>query len=229
MTASRDDMKARTSKSRTAKETPNKERGGKVISMKSRRPLRAASKKHGDMAAAQRVLSLEAEGIAALARTLNADFSRALDLIMACQGRVIVSGMGKSGHVAHKIAATLASTGTPAFFVHPAEASHGDLGMIASGDVVLALSNSGETAELSDLVAHTRRFRIPLVAITGRSPSSLADNADVALVLPAAVVVGILMVGARAMHMKIGDPWKKSVPAVVMLTLCLLIGWGTRG
>jgi len=201
-------MKARTAKSRAAKQTPNKERGGKVISMKSRRPLRAGSKKLGDMASAQRVFSLEAEGIAALARTLNADFSRALDLIMACQGRVIVSGMGKSGHVAHKIAATLASTGTPAFFVHPAEASHGDLGMIARGDVVLALSNSGETAELSDLVAHTRRFRIPLIAITGRKPSSLADTADVALMLPAAAEacpMGLAPTTSTTMTLALGD------------------------
>jgi len=201
-------MKVRTAKSRTAKETPNKERSAKVISMKSRRPLRAGSKKLGDMAAAQRVFSLEAEGIAALARALDADFSRALDYIMACQGRVIVSGMGKSGHVAHKIAATLASTGTPAFFVHPGEASHGDLGMIARGDVVLALSNSGETAELSDLVAHTRRFRIPLVAITGRKPSSLADNADVALVLPAAAEacpMGLAPTTSTTMTLALGD------------------------
>ncbi|HEY4134470.1 MAG TPA: SIS domain-containing protein, partial [Alphaproteobacteria bacterium] len=175
-------MKARTAKSRATKETT-----GKVIPIKSRPTLRAASKNAhpGDVTAAERVFALEAEGIAALARTLDAGFSHALDLMMACQGRVVVSGMGKSGHVAHKIAATLASTGTPAFFVHPGEASHGDLGMITRGDVVLALSNSGETAELTDLVAHTRRFRIPLIAITSRRPSSLADNADVALVLPA--------------------------------------------
>ena len=95
-------------------------------------------------------------------------FARAVDLLDAVTGRVVVSGMGKSGHVARKIAATLASTGTPALFVHPAEASHGDLGMIVAGDAVLALSNSGETAELADLVGHTRRFALPLVAITAR-------------------------------------------------------------
>jgi arabinose-5-phosphate isomerase len=201
-------MKARTAKSRTTKETPNKERGAKVISMKSRKALRLAPVNAGDMAAAQRVFNLEAEGIAALARTLDADFSRALDLLMACQGRVVVSGMGKSGHVAHKIAATLASTGTPAFFVHPGEASHGDLGMITRGDVVLALSNSGETAELTDLVAHTRRFRIPLIAITGRKPSSLADNADVALVLPAAAEacpMGLAPTTSTTMTLALGD------------------------
>lgn len=200
-------MKARTAKPRAAK-TPTKARDDKVIALKTRRPLRVATKKQGDMAAAQRVFSLEADGIAALAGALNADFSRALDLIMACQGRVIVSGMGKSGHVAHKIAATMASTGTPSFFVHPAEASHGDLGMITRGDVVLALSNSGETAELSDLVAHTRRFRIPLIAITGRKPSSLADNADVALVLPAAAEacpMGLAPTTSTTMTLALGD------------------------
>ncbi len=205
-------MKARTAKPRAPKETPSKDRGAKVISMKSRKALRVApeqgSRHAGDMAAAQRVFNLEAEGIAALARTLDADFSRALDLMMACQGRVVVSGMGKSGHVAHKIAATLASTGTPAFFVHPGEASHGDLGMITRGDVVLALSNSGETAELTDLVAHTRRFRIPLIAITGRKPSSLADNADVALVLPAAAEacpMGLAPTTSTTMTLALGD------------------------
>jgi arabinose-5-phosphate isomerase len=100
------------------------------------------------------------------------------------QGRAVVTGMGKSGHIAHKIAATMASTGTPAFFVHPGEASHGDLGMITSGDVVIALSFSGETAELADLVAYTKRFDIPLVGITGSGASALAEAASVALVLP---------------------------------------------
>ncbi|HEY4134409.1 MAG TPA: KpsF/GutQ family sugar-phosphate isomerase [Alphaproteobacteria bacterium] len=209
-------MKARTAKSRATKETT-----GKVIAIRPRTTLRAAAgqpqaqsksrakgAKAGDLSAAERVFALEAEGIAALARTLDADFSRALDLMMACQGRVVVSGMGKSGHVAHKIAATLASTGTPAFFVHPGEASHGDLGMITRGDVVLALSNSGETAELTDLVAHTRRFRIPLIAITSRRPSSLADNADVALVLPAvaeACPMGLAPTTSTTMSLALGD------------------------
>ena len=111
-------------------------------------------------------------------------FARAVDLLERVTGRVVVSGMGKSGHVARKIAATLASTGTPALFVHPAEASHGDLGMIVAGDAVLALSNSGETAELADLVEHTRRFALPLVVISARAGSTLANAADVALILP---------------------------------------------
>jgi arabinose-5-phosphate isomerase len=116
--------------------------------------------------------------------------------------------MGKSGHVARKIAATLASTGTPAQFVHPAEASHGDLGMVAAGDAVLALSNSGDTAELSDIVAYAARVRIPLVAMTRRSPSPLADAADVALVLPAteeACSLGLAPTTSTTMMLALGD------------------------
>mgnify|MGYP001545546787 CR=1 FL=1 len=145
-----------------------------------------------DIAAARHVLQLEGQGLAALAAALDDSFSRALDLMAGVgRGRVVVSGMGKSGHVARKIAATLASTGTPAIFVHPSEASHGDLGMIArpdgggrDGDVVICLSNSGETLELGDLVAYTRRFAIPLIAIVGRAPSALGQAADATLLLP---------------------------------------------
>ncbi|MGZ5854901.1 MAG: KpsF/GutQ family sugar-phosphate isomerase, partial [Xanthobacteraceae bacterium] len=108
------------------------------------------------------------------------------ETIRNARGRVIVSGMGKSGHIGHKIAATLSSTGTPAFFVHPAEASHGDLGMITADDVVLALSWSGETAELKSLIDYSRRFRIPLIAVTAVTGSTLAEAADVALILPQA-------------------------------------------
>jgi arabinose-5-phosphate isomerase len=136
------------------------------------------------LASARRVLELESEGLRALAGALNEGFAAALDLLAAATGRVIVTGMGKNSHIGAKIAATLASTGTAAYFVHPAEASHGDLGMIARGDALLALSNSGETPELADIVAYTRRFAIPLIAITGRAQSTLARNADVALVLP---------------------------------------------
>jgi arabinose-5-phosphate isomerase len=138
-----------------------------------------------DLKAARRVLAVEGEALAALSAALNEDFVRAIDLLSAVTGRVVATGMGKSGHVARKIAATLASTGTPAFYVHPGEASHGDLGMLTQGDAVLALSFSGETAELADLVAHTRRFRLPLVGIVGRKQSALAEQADCALVLPA--------------------------------------------
>ena len=137
-----------------------------------------------DLEAGRRVLAAEAEALAQLGRMLDASFTRALDLLAATTGRVVVSGMGKSGLVGRKIAATLASTGTPAQYVHPGEASHGDLGMIAEGDAILALSNSGETPELADLLAHSRRFAIPLVAITARAGSTLAQTADVALILP---------------------------------------------
>ncbi len=133
---------------------------------------------------ARRVLATEMEGLRALSAALDGNFARAVRLIGAVTGRVIVTGMGKSGHVANKIAATLASTGTPAQYVHPAEASHGDLGMITPSDAVLALSNSGETAELSDIVAYAKLRRIPLISITGRADSVLARAADVSLVIP---------------------------------------------
>ncbi len=133
---------------------------------------------------AQRVLTVEAEALTALAASLDGAFTQAVERLAQVKGRVVVSGMGKSGHVGRKIAATLASTGTPAMFVHPGEASHGDLGMITSDDAVIALSNSGETTELGDLVAYTRRFGITLVGMTGRPESSLAQAADIALVLP---------------------------------------------
>ena len=140
-----------------------------------------------DLDAGRRVLRLEAEGIDALAKALDETFPRLLDMLAAVTGRVTVTGMGKSGHIARKIAATLASTGTPAQFVHPGEASHGDLGMIAPGeDAVLAMSNSGDTSELSDIIAYTRRYSIPLAAMTGRHDSSLAEAADVAIILPQA-------------------------------------------
>ena len=139
---------------------------------------------------ALRTLEAEAGGITALAAAihdgLGRSFIAAVELIRGAKGRVIVTGMGKSGHVARKIAATLASTGTPAFFVHPGEASHGDLGMITPDDVIMALSWSGETAELKDLIDYSRRFRIGLVAITADADSTLGKAADVALVLPQA-------------------------------------------
>ena len=137
----------------------------------------------GDLSAGRAVLETEAAALVALAARLDGSFVRALDLLAAATGRVVVTGMGKSGHVARKIAATLASTGTPALFVHPAEASHGDLGMITQADAVLALSNSGETPELADLIDYARRFAIPLVGVTGRTGSALAEHADVALIL----------------------------------------------
>ncbi len=162
----------------------------------------------GDLGVARAVLRTEAAGLQALAGSLGGSFARAVDLLAAATGRVVVSGMGKSGHVARKVAATLASTGTPALFVHPAEASHGDLGMIVPGDAVLALSNSGETVELADLVAHSRRFALPLVAITARAGSALALAADVALTLPDAAEacpMGLAPTTSTTMQMALGD------------------------
>lgn len=134
--------------------------------------------------AARKVLTLEAEALIALSQSLDASLVQAIERLETIQGRIVVTGMGKSGHVARKIAATLASTGTPAFFVHPGEASHGDLGMITKGDAVLALSNSGETSELADILAYTRRYGIFLIAMTSRAESALGQAADVNLLLP---------------------------------------------
>lgn len=133
---------------------------------------------------AARVIAREIEGLNALGVMFDDTFDALVLRIAALKGRVIISGMGKSGHIARKIAATLASTGTPAYFVHPSEASHGDLGMITPDDLVICLSNSGETAELRDVIAYTRRFAIPLVALVRRQSSVLADAADTAFVLP---------------------------------------------
>lgn len=178
----------------------------------------AQTKSFDDIDVARRVLSIEATALTALARGLDERFTRAIDLLAGdevrgrvvpeARGRVVVSGMGKSGHIARKIAATMASTGTPAIFVHPAEASHGDLGMVLPGDRVLALSNSGETAELADLVAHTRRFAMPLVAITSRAESTLALASDVALILPnepEAAPVGPAPTTSTTMQLALGD------------------------
>ena len=141
------------------------------------------------IASALRTLDTERDGVAALAAAmcdgLGASFVTAVETIRNARGRVIVTGMGKSGHVGRKIAATLASTGTPAFFVHAADASHGDLGMITPDDVMLALSWSGETEELKDLINYSRRFRIPLIAVTVSADSTLGKSADVVLALPA--------------------------------------------
>src|SRR6266571_5452174 len=137
------------------------------------------------LASAFRTLETESDGLAALAAAmadgLAAPFTAAVETIRAARGRVVVTGMGKSGHIARKIAATLASTGTPAFFLHPAEAGHGDLGMITRQDAVLALSNSGETPELVLLLPHLKRLGVPLIVMTGKSESTLARAASVAL------------------------------------------------
>jgi arabinose-5-phosphate isomerase len=145
--------------------------------------LAATTQKQG-LATAVRVLEIEARALQELAGFINGSFTQAVEMIFNAEGRVVVTGMGKSGHIGKKIAATLASTGTPAFFVHPAETSHGDMGMIVRGDIVLALSNSGEAKELNDLIEYTRRFAIPLIGITTRPDSTLATRADIALLLP---------------------------------------------
>jgi arabinose-5-phosphate isomerase len=130
---------------------------------------------------AARTFAIEAAALETLRTALDGAFARACRLCLACSGRIVVSGMGKSGHVAHKIAATLASTGSPAFFLHPAEASHGDLGMLTRGDLLLALSNSGETAELLAMLPQVKRLAVPLLALTGNPLSTLARAADVHL------------------------------------------------
>ncbi|WP_171133593.1 MULTISPECIES: SIS domain-containing protein [unclassified Ruegeria] len=133
---------------------------------------------------ARQVVTDEARALDVLADGLDEHFAEAVHMILQASGRLIVSGIGKSGHIGHKIAATLASTGTPAYFVHPAEASHGDLGMVSKGDVVLAISNSGEAPELANLLAFTRRFGIPLIGLSSKPESSLMKQADVHLLIP---------------------------------------------
>ena len=172
--------------------------------MRAARPLDADQL----IATGRRVIGIEAEALAELAATLGPSFAAAVELMLAARGRVIVSGMGKSGHVARKLAATLASTGTPALFVHPAEASHGDLGMITGEDVVVLLSNSGETPELADLIAYTRRFAIPLIGVAREAESTLLRQADLAIVLPKApeaCSVGLAPTTSTTMTMALGD------------------------
>ena len=177
---------------------------------RSKAPLHAVSGEAaaGDLAAARRVLTTAAQALTGLAEALDGDFSHAVGMILAAKGRVIVSGMGKSGHVARKIAATLSSTGTPAYFVHPAEASHGDMGAITKQDVLLLLSKGGETAELSDLLTYAKRFRIPLIAMAYNGDSTLAKAADVALLLPDApesCAIGMAPTTSTTMMMALGD------------------------
>ena len=161
---------------------------------------------------ALRTIATERAGLdalhAALADGLGGPFADAIAMIRASSGRVIVSGMGKSGHVGRKLTATLASTGTPAHFVHPAEASHGDLGMVQPEDVVIALSWSGEAVELSAIVGYTRRFRVGLIAITANRDSALGREADIPLVLPKAEEAcpnGLAPTTSTTMQMALGD------------------------
>lgn len=136
------------------------------------------------LASGQRVIRTEIDALEQLNQALGDVFVRAVETVIACDGRVILAGVGKSGHVARKISATLASTGTPSLYIHPTEASHGDLGMIARGDIVIALSRSGETKELDDLITYTRRFSVPLIAMTAIEASTLGKAADICLSVP---------------------------------------------
>ncbi len=157
---------------------------------------------------AQRVLATEADALRRLGAELSADFDPVVARLLAVTGRVIVSGMGKSGHVAGKIAATLASTGTPAQAVHPGEASHGDLGMITRADAVVLISNSGETRELADIIGHCARFAIPLIAMTKRRDSTLGRAAEFVLDLPdapEACAIGMAPTTSTTMAMALGD------------------------
>ena len=176
------------------------------IRVKAAKP---AGNRNRDLAAARRVLDHARNALAGLSDTLNGDFTRAVEAILQIEGRVIVSGMGKSGHIARKIAATLASTGTPAHFIHPAEASHGDLGMVTRSDALMLLSYGGETSELADLITYSRRIRIPLIAITaGTTDSTLVQACDVALVLPKAqeaCPMGLAPTTSTTMMLVLGD------------------------
>ncbi len=157
---------------------------------------------------AKRVLKIEAEAVSALIEKLNSDFEKAVEIIFNSKGRVVVTGMGKSGLVGKKIAATLASTGTPAFFLHPAEASHGDLGMVTPEDVIIAISNSGETAELVDLIPFLKRFNVSLISMTGNPDSTLSRVADVTIdvsVKEEACPMGIVPTASTTATMAMGD------------------------
>ncbi len=164
------------------------------------------------IASATRTLQLEAEGLDALMAALAGDlvdgFAEAIELLHSCRGRVIVTGMGKSGHVGLKVAATLSSTGSPAYFVHPSEASHGDLGMITREDVIVAFSWSGETVELGNIVSYSRRFAVPLIAVTSNPGSTLGQAAEIVLALPQAKEAcphGLAPTTSTVMQLALGD------------------------
>lgn len=164
--------------------------------------------KDGILDIARKVLKTEAEAVHALIKKLDKDFEKAVDIVYSSRGRVVISGMGKSGLVGKKIAATLASTGTPAFFLHPAEASHGDLGMVTERDVVIAISNSGETDELISLIPFLKRFRVKLISMTGNPASTLAKSSDVTLdisVKEEACPMGIVPTASTTATMALGD------------------------
>jgi arabinose-5-phosphate isomerase len=163
---------------------------------------------HAYLALGIAVLKAEAEAVAALIDRLDSGFEQACELILSCKGRIVVTGMGKSGHIGNKIAATLASTGSPAFFMHPGEASHGDLGMITEHDLVIALSNSGETSEITLLLPMLKRMGIPLIALTGKPQSTLARTADIHLdvsVTKEACPLGLAPTSSTTASLAMGD------------------------
>ena len=187
-------------------------RRGATRSKKTSAELATTSNAADSVASALRTLELESDGLAALAALLAGDlsepFAAAVAVLKQARGRVIVTGIGKSGHIGQKIAATFASTGTPAFFVHPSEASHGDLGMITRDDVVLAISWSGETVELANIITYSRRFAVPLISITSKAQSALGRAADVALELPKvkeACPHGLAPTTSTTMQLALGD------------------------
>jgi arabinose-5-phosphate isomerase len=170
--------------------------------------IASASHEQADLLAARRVLQFAREALGALSDQLDSAFCKAVDILLAVRGRVVVSGMGKSGNVGRKVAATLSSTGTPAQFVHPAEASHGDLGALTRADALLMLSYSGDTAELSDLITYAKRFGIPLIGMAGNPNSTLITASDVALVLPKAqeaCPMGMAPTTSTTMMLALGD------------------------
>jgi len=165
-------------------------------------------KSQNPVATARRVLEIEGSAVLGLAQDLPSDFTSAVDAILKNRGRVILSGIGKSGHIARKISSTLASTGTPSAFVHPSEASHGDLGMITQADLVILISNSGETAELRDIVAHVARFSIPMIGISGQANSTLMNAATYKLTLPPvqeACINGLAPTTSTTITLALGD------------------------
>lgn len=161
-----------------------------------------------DIEVAKQTIEREIEALRAMESELDGTLTKALDIMEQTKGRVIVTGMGKSGHIARKICATMASTGTPSFFLHPGEASHGDLGMITAGDVVIAISNSGESRELSDILNYCRRYGVPLIAITKNPESSLGKNSDLVLKLPSnreACPLGLAPMSSTTATLVMGD------------------------
>ena len=183
-------------------------RRGKTKKLMSSNRVSKAEKMLGSLADGRRVLEIEARAVQTLIDRLDAKFAKAVDVLVQCKGKVVVSGMGKSGHIGQKIAATLASTGTSSFFLHPAEGVHGDLGMLARRDVLVAISNSGETQELLQLLPYVKRLGIPVIAFTGRMTSTLTKNADVALdvsVQEEACPMGLAPTASTTATLALGD------------------------